>query len=371
MKKTSVSHLTSVHARYDVRVFQKMCRSLAKHEFNVNLVVADGLGNEIIGNVNIIDAGPKPNWRPLRMIQSVNQVFRKAVELDSDIYHLHDPELIPIGVKLKALGKTVIFDSHEDYASDILAKHYIPEVMRKPIAKIYSWYEQHALSKYDAIVTATPFIRDKFRGFGFFNVVDINNYPLQDELISSEGASSEKEFDAVFMGAITSPRGIKEVVQSLPICGARLALAGIFNTPVFKAELETLEGWKNVTYLGQVSKKDVLELLAKSRIGIVTYLPYPNHIDSQPNKLFEYMDFGLPVISSDFKLWKDIVSVNNCGVCVDPSNPKAIADAISYLLKNPDEAAVMGVNGQRMVKEKYNWPNEEASLLKFYRGLIA
>jgi len=113
--KTKIIHLTSAHARYDTRIFIKMCSSLAKNEnYKVSLVVADGNGDEIKNGVTIVDVGAKSGGRISRMTTTVKKVFQKAKELNGDIYHLHDPELIPIGVKLKKLGKKVIFDAHED-----------------------------------------------------------------------------------------------------------------------------------------------------------------------------------------------------------------------------------------------------------------
>ena len=93
----TITHLTSAHQRYDTRIFIKMCSSLAEHGYDVSLVAADGLGNEVKNGVNIVDVGVKSGGRLSRMTKTVNKVFKKAVELDVDIYHLHDPELLPIG----------------------------------------------------------------------------------------------------------------------------------------------------------------------------------------------------------------------------------------------------------------------------------
>jgi glycosyltransferase involved in cell wall biosynthesis len=109
--------------------------------------------------------------------------------------------------------------------------------------------------------------------------------------------------------------------------------------------------------------------LARSKAGIVTFLPAPNHIDAQPNKVFEYMSAGVPVIASHFPLWREIVEGNQCGLCVDPHEPEQIAEAIDYLLGHPDEARRMGENGMRAVQDRYNWAIEERKLRKFYEGL--
>ena len=91
---------------------------------------------------------------------------------------------------------------------------------------------------------------------------------------------------------------------------------------------------------------------------------------TSPLKMFEYMAAGIPVIASNFKLWKSIVEENNCGICVDPQNHKEITSAVEKLLKNPEIANEMGKNGQKIVKEFYNWKNEEKKLITFYKSLI-
>ena len=104
--------------------------------------------------------------------------------------------------------------------------------------------------------------------------------------------------------------------------------------------------------------------------GMVIFRPVPNHINSQPNKLFEYMSAGIPVIASNFPLWQQIVEGNKCGLCVDPLNTRAIAEAIDYMVEHPEEAEEMGQNGREAVLEKYNWEIEEQKLLSFYQQVL-
>jgi glycosyltransferase involved in cell wall biosynthesis len=79
--------------------------------------------------------------------------------------------------------------------------------------------------------------------------------------------------------------------------------------------------------------------------------------------------FGLPVICTDFYYWKEVVEKNNCGICVNPNNVNEIVDAIIYLRDNPDIVQIMGENGKRAVKEKYNWSLEESKLLNIYKRI--
>jgi glycosyltransferase involved in cell wall biosynthesis len=365
----NISHLTSVHPRFDTRIFHKMCRSLANQGFSVNLVVADGKGDETREGVKIFDAGASKG-RFDRISNAPGRVFVKALALNADLYHLHDPELIPIGLKLKKLGKRVIFDSHEDVPRQMLTKPYLNRPMRWGIAQALRFYEAWACKKFDGVITATPSIRDKFLSINS-NSVDINNFPLLDELASAT-SWVKKEPVVCYVGGIGKIRGIVKVTQAMELLQsvARLQLAGQFGEKALQDRVQALPGWQRVDALGFVDRTGVRDVLARSMAGLVTFLPAPNHIDAQPNKMFEYMSAGIPVIASDFPLWREIIAGNDCGLLVDPLDPVQIAEAIDYLVTHPDEAERMGRNGRRAVLEQYNWPTEEKKLLGFYERVL-
>ncbi|MBS1589311.1 MAG: glycosyltransferase family 4 protein [Bacteroidetes bacterium] len=368
--KKRITHLTSAHARYDTRIYFKMCSSLAKNEnYRVSLVVADGKGNETKNGVEILDIGTKTSGRIYRMTSAVGKVLKKAQELNSDVYHIHDPELIPIGLKLKKSGKKIVFDSHEDIEKDILSKKWIPFFIRKITSKIYMLYESYAFKKIDYIIAATPYIRDKFLKINK-NCIDINNFPIIDEL-SNLTLWNEKRDEVCYVGGIAQIRGIKEVVNAMGFTkNVRLNLVGIFSEKDVEDEVKTYNGWRNVTELGFLGRSEVAKIMSYSKAGLVTLHPIVTYLDALPVKMYEYMAAGLPVISSDIKLWKEIVEGNNCGICVNPLDPKAIADAIEYILAHPEEAEQMGKNGKDAVENRYNWGVEEKKLMNVYHKLL-
>ena len=289
--------------------------------------------------------------------------------MESDIYHFHDPELLPVALKLMRQGKKVIYDAHEDLPKLILEKTYLPNWFLPILSKMVDIYEIYAAKKFNTVLAATPAIQQRFvsRGISCHN---INNYPIIGELDAGTG-NKEKGYDICYVGDITRARGIVELVKALEFTDERirLQLAGPLNEPGLLDESQSLKSWDKVDLLGFVTREQVKEIFTRSAIGIVTFLPLPNHIEAQPNKMFEYMSAELPLIGSNFPLWKEIIEGNNCGLCVDPRQPRAIADAINTLIDKVDLAKKMGQEGKKAVFSQYNWDIEQKKTVRGLRGV--
>lgn len=361
-----ICHITSVHRYDDTRIFIKECQSLtSKYETHL---ISPGAPNEVINNIHIhgID---KPKNRIKRMTGTVWEVYKKALKLDAEIYHFHDPELIFVGLLLMKKGKKVIYDIHEDVPRQILSKSWIAKPIRFLISKIFELIENFAAKRFSAIIVATPHIKKRFSLLRS-DVLDVNNFPLLKELTVSNISDIEKKNSVCYVGVINKIRGIFEMVQAMEYTNAELLLGGKFVSEPDKNLVKVEEGWKKVKELGQINREEMAKTLAKSSAGLVLFHPLPNHIDAQPNKMFEYMSSGIPVIASNFPLWKEIIEGNNCGICVDPMKPKEIAEAINYILSNPDVVVEMGKNGKNAVEQKYNWETESKKLLDLYANLL-
>lgn len=365
-----VAHLSSVHPRHDIRVFRKQCRTLAAAGYSVFFVVADGKGDETVDGVNILDAGAPQSSRLRRMTASTRAVHDRGLALDADLYHLHDPELLPVALRLKKAGKKVIFDSHEDFSADIQTKPYLNPMARAVISRSYAVYERYVCRKLDCVVTATPAIRANFERLGCRSV-DVNNFPLLEEL-GDYIAWEEDRHGACYVGAMTSVRGVPELVDAMPRVEGDvvLHLAGTFTETETGRRCRSSAGWSRVKDHGFVSRKQVREVMQLSFAGVVTFLPAPNHIESQPNKMFEYMSAGIPVIGSHFPLWREIIERNECGICVDPSDPEAIAKAINRLHRDQTAARKMGERGREAVLAGYNWDGEGKKLISLYKSIL-
>ena len=358
--------LTSVHPPFDTRIFHKEAKSLAKAGYDVTLI-AQHDKDEIVDGIRIVPL-PSPKNRFERMTRTIWLVYRKALKVNANVYHFHDPELIPVGLLLKFHGKRVIYDVHEDVPRQNLSKPYIPIVLRKPISAMIGALEAFSARRFDGVVTATPFINRRFLELGA-NAVNVNNYPLASELYAAENQWESKEKVVCYIGGIALIRGAFEMVDAIGKTKYRLLLAGDFE-PDLEDKLNQMSGWRQVGALGFVDRDGVRTTMARSMAGLVLFHPEPNHIDAQPNKMFEYMSAGIPVIASNFSLWKEIIEGAECGICIDPLNLEEIAEAIQFIIEHPAEAEQMGKSGRRAVEEKYNWQNEERKLLNLYQEFI-
>ena len=366
-----VAHLSSVHPRYDTRIFIKQCSTLAENNNDVYLVIADNHGNEIKNGVHILDVG-QGLTRFDRIFNTTAKIFQKSLKINADIYHLHDPELIPIGIKLKKLGKKVIFDAHEDFPAQMLAKPYLNNVTRKSLSFVAKKYEHWAVKKFDAIIAATPFIRDKFLKINPLTI-DINNYPKLGELDTHIIDWYNKKDIICYVGGLTKVRGIEEIVQAMPQLQhkhARLQIGGAFSEKVFEQQIKELPAWQTqVDFLGWLDRIEVSNIMETSIAGLVTLHPIINYIDALPVKMFEYMAAGIPVIASNFPLWQSIIESNQCGICVNPLDSQAIAKAIDFIIEQPEQAKVMGENGRRAILTSYNWNIESEKLINIYQRI--
>lgn len=368
MKK--VCHITTVHKQRDTRIFIKECCSLARSGYDTTLLVLNGKSEKAEG-VEIISVDVPLKTRFTRIFRAADQVLEKAVSLQADLYHFHDPELLRIARKLKKrTGAKIVYDTHEDLPKQILDKHWIPAPLRKSLSRWIFAYEGRVSRELDGVISVTPIICDRFRKFNK-NVELIANFPIQKEFDAAQyGHIHRIPKQICYIGGLFPIRGIKEIIEALEYTDARLVLAGEFLTPEFEAEMRQLKHWDRIDYLGVVGREKIAELLFSSVAGMVTLHPTASFKEAYPIKLFEYMLAGLPVIASNFKLWEEFVLDHNCGLMADPLDPKDIADKINFLLDNPEEAEQMGKNAYDTVRKYYTWESEERKLLRFYEKLM-
>ncbi|HUV60019.1 MAG TPA: glycosyltransferase family 4 protein [Desulfatiglandales bacterium] len=359
--------LTSVHPPFDIRIFHKEAKSLARAGYDVTLI-AQHDKDDVAEGIRLVSL-PKPKNRLERMTRTVWSVYRKALQVNADIYHFHDPELIPVGLLLRHRGRRVIYDVHEDYFESIKLKHWMPFYLRTLVAWIFKGFELVASKQFDAIITATETLKEIFASENC-SAKWISNYPLIEQFAWTDNPRRIRKKKVCFVGGLSTVRAIKEMMLAAYLAKVTLIIAGRFETKALHDEMRSEKEWVVVEEKGYVDRKELKEIFSQSVAGFILHHSHPTAPYSQPNKLFEYMAAGLPVIASNYTVWKRIVEGNKCGICVDPLNIKEIANAIIYIINHPSEARGMGRRGQKAVAEKYNWSIEEKKLIQVYKDII-
>ncbi|WP_410473567.1 glycosyltransferase family 4 protein [Guyparkeria sp. TX1] len=367
-------HFTTVHPRSDTRIRIKQVASLAGAlEESVALYVQDDKGNERdeARGIDVVDTGVPSGGRLARMTKGAWRMYRAVLDARPSVAHFHDPELIPIGMLLKLSGIKVIYDVHEDVPRQILGKHWLHPWIRRPVAVLVEGLEWSAAKLFDGIVAATPTIA---RRFPAQKTVIVQNFPVLAELVLPQFTPfAARPTHVAYVGGITAARGAREMVKAIGRVKddhVRLQLGGTFTPTVLEDEVCATEGWSRVVAHGWMGREDIAEVLGNVRAGLVVLHPTKNYPDALPVKMFEYMAAGLPVIASDFPLWRSIIDGAGCGLLVDPLDPEAIAEAIDWVNEHPQEAERMGQRGRAAVEDRFNWSHEERKLVALYKEMV-
>ncbi len=365
--------LTTVHMPFDGRVFHRGARSLAKAGYEVTLI-ARHTKEEVVGGVRVLPLPASKN-RIERVTRVMWRLYRLAVRENADVYHFHDPELMIVGLLLKLRGKKVIWDAHEHYPNSILDKYYISKPLRRLTSRSFDLFERAVIRFFDYVIYTTPLVGARYATMKV-RAGRVENYPIME---SSGTPVREPQEKIVYLGGMSKIRGLLEVVQALAEVVKKhphwkLCLVGSYSPASFEGEVRDLVKKlgveANVEFIAWVPYDEKERLSSQAAMGVITYLPYSNNTSCLPNKLFDYMLVSLPVIASNFPLYREVVEGSHCGLIVDPSKPPEIARAMEYLIEHPDEARRMGENGRRAVLEKYNWETESKQLLRIYDEVL-
>lgn len=363
-----VCHVTSAHNRYDGRIFLKQCTSLAK-KYDVTLLCCDTLENEIKNNVKIVSINRKFNNVFERIFLSKKNLRNKCVEIDADIYEFHDSELLSLAKYMKKKGKKVIFDSHEDYPALFLEREWIPNIFRKILKKIYEKYEIKVLKKVDYVLCASDHIKNRIKKNNQ-NCVVIPNYPLLDKVKKVKNKSNYIKL--CFAGGIGQDWNHETIVSAIQeLDNVKYLIAGNCSNE-YKEKLKKIDINNKVEFLGRLKYDEVKKLYSESDIGLAISLYRPNMNGKEGSlgntKIFEYMMFELPIIFTDFTIYKDINNKKQFGIAVNPNSGEEIKRAINYFQKNREKIEEYGKNGRELVTTEYNWSILEKKLFDIYNN---
>ncbi|PRB56782.1 glycosyltransferase family 4 protein [Microbacterium sp. MYb45] len=364
-RRRSVAHVSSVHPSTDNRIHYRECASLVEAGYEVTLIAVK---SPIEGPPSGVTVLTVPRRRRIaRMLLSSLQAVTMAIRTRAAVVHLHDPELIPYIPVLRMLGRTVVYDAHEDLPIQVMTKSYLSPAR----AKVVSWFATglvQIVRSANVCVAATETIAAHLPTD---RAVVVHNYPplRESESSADEVDINERAQTAVYVGGIASRRGSDTVIGAFGDPGApegwRLNLAGSLSEAHLNS-LRALPGWGQVDFVGQVGPEQARDIILSSRVGLVLFADTEAHRDALPTKMFEYFAAGVPVIASDFPLWRTIVAEHECGLLVDPSSPAEVAAALAEYARKPELLSAHSRNARRLAVEQLNWQAEGKRLVDTY-----
>ncbi|MEW5825441.1 MAG: glycosyltransferase family 4 protein [Candidatus Bipolaricaulota bacterium] len=364
---TLIAHVTTVHSPADTRIFGREARSLARHGYAVSLL-APRAHQSIEDGVSVLPIG-LPRGRLGRMFLGTRSAYHLARQLAPSLCHIHDPELLLTGWLLAPQRCALVYDAHEDTAAQILDKEWMPRPLRRPAARIFDVLERRLAARCDAVIAATEAIARRFP-----RATVVHNYPDLEAFPAPLPRQPQAHARLAYVGGLTRLRGARQMVEalgSLRSQGVSLEVIGTIQPTQLASELAALPGAGRLALHGHRPWHDAWRWVVEhGDIGLLLYQPARNHTEALPTKLFEYMAAGLPVIASDFPLWREIVEGAGAGLLVDPQDPQAIAAAIERLVEDPVLRQTMGENARKAAVEKYNWATEAEKLFALYREVL-
>lgn len=386
MEDQSVIHIVHIgryHRKDDTRIFCKECIALKEAGYQVSYITSDVYGDQEGFEAEGIRVCFYPNAalytgvrHPFMRRMKLKETAESVLQMRPDVIHVHEYEVLPLVRHILKKDRRVrlVYDIHEDNPRQI------GEWYRKNHGQSAAWIaekivqikENRIMKRASLIFTATDYIRD-LAAKQNQHIYTIKNYPKLDDIYCGNEDLEDRESNYCYSGGITEDRGITLLVKNAGAIRGRLLLAGnAEESYIQKLRKEYPKQWeRNVSYQGYLSRKQVNEFYASSAAGLCILQKHPNYIHALPIKLFEYMAAGIPVVISDFPLWKQIVENADCGIAVNPYQEKEVIEAVNRLLSDRKLAKKLGDHGKRAVKEMYHWEKEAEILIEAYRSMLS
>jgi len=356
--KIKIAHVSSVHTHKDIRIFMKECQTLSS-KYEVHF-----LNKDFTGNINGV-LFKRINFANSRFLRIFSSWFISSIKIifsDYKIVHFHDPELMLAVPIWKFFGKKVIMDVHENFGKQLETKSYIPRFIKPLLQNLVVSIELLISKMCDAIIVVHKDLNSIFNEHRLCTVV--SNAPLLD--YKFRFTKRKRQF--CYVGLISEERGVLHLAKILNKMDIKLVLAGIFSNNDAKEKILAL---KNIEFLGWINSVEKENLVSESLAGCCTFLPIEHHLISNPNKIYEYLNYGTPVLCSDFESYKEIIPENNdfifyCNILDEDKTSKIIEEIISM---NDNDINSVGFEGHQYISRNYNWEIESIKLMNVYSQL--
>lgn len=362
-------HVTTAHRADDVRIFERECRSLAATgRYDVYLAAAGEIPAD--AGVTLIPLTPAPKSRAGRFTHGPRKAFALTKAVAVDLWHFHDPELLPVAYELARSGHLVLWDAHEDYVSQFTeagAKGWVPWPARKAVRAgthaLLKQVDKHAAG----VIAATPTIASRYSNRR--TVVVGNEARLEDFSGCRPNFDSKRILFTGFVGPSHLFGELVEAVRSLP--QVQLAVAGREPDPQVWSAAQAILG-PRLKHLGWLDRPNLAEAISGSSLGVALYAPAPSYMrtDGSPTKVFEFAAAGLPTIGTPNPSVTRLLQESGAGFLAPGFSPSDLRAAISRALSDPGLWRDASSSALRWAVSQGGWLQSELRLLNLYAEVL-
>jgi len=361
-----VCHLSMRRSATDRRIFHKECRSLSDGGFEVTYIVVN---QEPVSQWPITIESVQISKNKFLYLKRVNDaLFKKAMSVHAQIYHVHEAELLPTALKLKEYGKRVIYGAHQDTELFKLSYHWGPKFLRRFLAKKAIQKELKIAAQLDGIIAVTPWLRKKFAPVNSA-VVDAADYPRLEDFPSS--LYQKTSTTLLQIGNLDASKHSKIFVETVGLVQKETNVLGEVRGKKLRKILTKIPGWTFVQERGLLKLADRIPYFSQACLGVVIYKKNAYNQEKLPRELFELLAAGLPVLLPDFDTWKKHFQGHKIGKFADASDTKTFSRSLQLLLDNPSEWAQFSKNARLAFEQQFNWKSESKKYMVLYRKIAA
>jgi glycosyltransferase involved in cell wall biosynthesis len=372
----TICHFTTAHTELKSRSFHRQMMPLAASGMKVRYLAPVKSGARLDG-VDLIALPARKNriWRVL----AIPVLLRELLRQRADLYHFQDTELLPLAFALKLIfRRRVVYDAYEDFPSMVANKKSVPRLIRPIAAKIVSAAERLAALAFDGLMTADPLTLRRLAKVGSSKKLVLYNFPNLD--LFPAPTSRPKQFDVVYRGGLSERAGTYLLLDAMRLLAAqkrqvRLLLIGYFDDSAaerdFRERVARYGLTSSIAIRGRLDHERMAEALGEARIGVCPLQPIPKFMRNIPVKVFEYWACAMPVVASDLPPIGPFFRHGEAGLLYSPDRADELAQAIAWLLDNPEAAARMGRRGRDLVEQRLNNSREIPKLRRFCAEIAA
>ncbi len=350
MPKNRILLLSTVHPINDPRIVGKIKNSLEKH-FSVFCILPNKQYRRVF-------------WRILLLQPAV---LLKFLTIRPQIVHIFAPELLPLAFIFRWFGARIVYEVQENLYKKFPTKKYNKGWL---FERLFSYFDQKARKSFYLIFTEDAYLNEYQNLANHYAIV--HNFAKKEWLNLPQPTFESTDF--LYAGVISNERAFDTMVAAIAILKkqyptVKLHLFGRININLY--DIFGYEDVKdNLIFYGYTNQQKIFETAQKTMAGIALLKPVGDYPDSYPSKIFDYMALGLPVITSDFELYTQLVEINECGFCISPNDAEMLAQKMNQLIENRKEAKKIGQNGRAAINKTYNWENEVANLIRLYERIL-